>query len=343
MSRAFLMDGEVISNTANTMEEEHGDERKYNEDEKKISRGREKQQDDVEDEEEMYSDEDNDFEDGDEGVEYLHQESNSKNFDKNFQEEDEEDKIYVEDEVPSGMSTDFYADVEKFLNKPPPGFVKNSKKEKKHPKNNTKEGNKKGSLLPNIHDLPKKNVSCKVSTRRTPGNKKTTKKEIDEALLNQAFEYTNKLQQEAINEELHDTPENVTPLKSSSAPSLHRHEPLSQETKPHSANSGNKVTSNGVKPSNNRQRGKKKPPNGVVRRLRSKTQSNGDTFDTSYSKESATSARNVVDFQALVENFQQGTELNHLREELEKSKASMAQSRRAMQEISKEMSGKLKV
>jgi hypothetical protein len=106
---------------------------------------------------------------------------------------------------------------------------------------------------------------------------------------------------------------------------------------------------------------KKNPPNGMVKRLRSQTYTHqtgsasgsghdqrtgggggGGGFDTSVSQSDGGSNRQVLDFNALVANFEQGIALKQLQQELEDSRAAMARSKRAVEEISKEMSTKMR-
>lgn len=324
-------------------------------------------------EEQYYSDEDGkemgeEEEDGEEEeeMEYLHYGSEQQS-----QEFDEDQDALAEDTVPV-MPAGFYSDVDSFLSRPPPMAVKGTKGGKKKKKGSGEE--KLPSSLPVINDLPKmSHVKSKVSSHRTGasgGNSKKAggvNKVLDERLLQQAFEYTNKLQQEAMAEEVYEASLNMQAQKSSSAPQLRpQHQQLHDyeqgqghgrgARKPRSADTD--FPQGG---STNRQHrvsgdGKKKPANSIVRRLRSKTQTNSNQggkpprstaksggFDTSIDGESATSTRNVTDFQSLVANFEQGTHLQQLRAELEESQASMAESRRAMQDISKEMAGKLRI
>ena len=280
------------------------------------------------------------------------------------EEEDIDEEKLNEENVPS-MPEDYYYEIDHFLNKPPP-VLKGVKGEGKKKKNNvTDPQGKKKNTVKSLPVINKAAVQSKVSTRRTgPGNKSKSKA-LDERLLQQAFEYCNKVQQEAMVEEMHEA--NMKQMKSNSAPSLRPQEVLANdlkcaydnsgiERKPRSANNDFPINSNATHKQKSGGQGKKKPPNSMVRRLRSKTQTSVNTngkprrtkgndggFDTSTANESASSARNIVDYQALITNFEQGTHLRQLQAELEESKASMAKSRRAMQDISKEMSGKLRV
>jgi hypothetical protein len=102
---------------------------------------------------------------------------------------------------------------------------------------------------------------------------------------------------------------------------------------------------------NKSSKGKKGATNGgMVKRLRSQTfthQTNETTttsssFDTSLSQSDGGSHRQALDFNALVANFEQGLTLKQLKQELEDSRASMAKSKKAVDEISKEMSTKMR-
>lgn len=371
--RTFLMDGEAISN----------------------------------DEQCLYSDEDDTNEEGEEEeedeIEYMH-----TGVENSYEQEDEDEEFHTltEDNVPV-MPTGFYSNVENFLNKPPPGLAKDAHKQgeetggEKRKKKKTKKGlgdqivkREDMKSLPVIHDMPKVNVPSKVSTRRGPGlnSKKSSHKVLDERLLQQAFEYSNKLQQEAMVEEVYEASllhgaAGTIPQKSSSAPQLRPQEQGAKgvdfrskggggsgsrgvgERKPRSADhdfnvdsasATSRQASHSTSSTKGQGQGRKKTgANSVVRRLRSKTQTNvrglpgsgkpprstasSSGFDTSCEAESGTSTRNITDFQSLVSNFEHGTHLEQLKAELEQSKASMAESRRAMQDISKEMSGKLRI
>lgn len=95
---------------------------------------------------------------------------------------------------------------------------------------------------------------------------------------------------------------------------------------------------------------KNKKGNGMVKRLRSQTYTHQDqltgnqssSFDTSMTHGDGGSNRQVLDFNALVANFEQGITLKQLKQELEESRASEARSRKAVQDISKEMSSKMR-
>jgi len=331
-----------------------------------------------------YSEEGEGYSD-DEEMEYKHNVDQGQ-FQQEY-EHDQGDYEYNNDEdidgladesVPS-MPTGFYSEVDQFLNRPPPGLtINNPKGSKKKKKKGGGDGQKK--QLPDIPDSQNSlsHVQSKVSTRRGGAGKKSSNKVMDERLLQQAFEYTNKLQQEAMVEEVYEASMSLQNQKSSSAPQLrppqYEVDQNSEATrrggggsggiaqrKPRSADGEYSQSHTSSSTAAQRQQaaygqGKKKHPNSVVRRLRSKTQtssgggskqprnrSTSGGFDTSCDMESATSTRNVVDFNSLVANFEQGTNLQQLREELEQSKASMAESRRAMQDISKEMSGKMRI
>jgi hypothetical protein len=342
--RTFLMDGQAISNDEQYSSDE-GD--------------------------------DNDDEEGEEEgeMEYMHYATQQQYQDEQEGEEDEEEFDTLTEENVPVMPTDFYSDVDNFLSKPPPGIGKTTKSKGGGKKKNagSERGQKSSAKsLPVISDvMSKMNVQSKVSSHRTgPGSRKAgAHKVLDEKLLQQAFEYSNKLQQEAMVEEVYEASMNMQAQKSSSAPMLRPQQQQGgggggySERKPRSADtdfqqgSSSSSTSRQNAAGQGGQAKKKSAANSVVRRLRSKTQTNANGnsgkpprnkaksggFDTSSDAESATSTRNVTDFQSLVSNFEQGTHLQQLREELEQSKASMAQSRRAMQDISKEMSGKLRI
>lgn len=330
--RTFLMDGLVMSCT----DEGSSDGKNHN----------------TEDYDE--EDYDDDEEEDDVEIEYKHcdfQEDNHQGDDSAEMEQ------MIDEDAPS-MSAGFYNEIDNFLNKPPP-LLKDKQGSKKKKSTIGDQGKKRGGVGKGLPDVPKFAAQAKVSTHRSgPGAKKSGNRVLDERLLQQAFEYVNKVQQEAIIEEVHEESMRMQALKSNSAPILRKAlNPDIKSTEGNRTNYQKPKSANAEYMNDNSSRSrpkatgnsKKNPAKGIVRRLRSKTQTaNGDQklyrgFDTSVDVESASSARNVIDFEALVANFEQGTHLQQLREELEQSKASMAESRRAMQKISKEMSGKLRV
>jgi hypothetical protein len=374
--RTFLMDGQAISNDECYSSDE--DEGKYSDHEED---GQEEDEGEVEymhnnhsaggqGNHQKHSDRQHEYHDEKNNVEHDEQQYEGGD----YEDDDDDDGLdmQIEEDVPC-MPNGFYSEVDQFLNRPPPGLsVKNIKGGGK--KKGATEAKKK--KLPEINDAQQlSNVKSKVSTRRTgPSGKKSTNKVLDERLLQQAFEYSNKLQQEAMVDEVYEASMSLQYQKSSSAPQLRPHQHDCEQRlggrmdgggagvaqrKPRSADTEFKqsASTSARKQQAAYGQGKKKPASSVVRRLRSKTQtsSGGNSgkpprsvarsggFDTSCDVESATSNRNVTDFQSLVSNFEQGTHLQQLREELEQSKASMAESRRAMQDISKEMSGKLRI
>jgi hypothetical protein len=155
-------------------------------------------------------------------------------------------------------------------------------------------------------------------------------------LLDQAFQYIDRIQQENILDECNPL---MDQRQSASAPLLDRSNEVNTGVMPpRNDRKGNTSSSGSIEK-------KKKSNNGVVKKLRSQTQANANSnktsFDTSSAPQEAGSARNVVDFDALVANFENGITLNQLKAELERSKESMKKSEDSMREITKEFSKKV--
>lgn len=289
---------------------------------------------------------------------------------------DNSENVYEENEevVVPKMPDDFYSDVDTFLNRPPPkakGLKQKSKTREK-----LEEKIVKSTSFPNIllNQKPKK-IESKVNTGRKGPGKKNDKRIIDDDLLQQAFEYTEKLQREATLENEYDEiiATATSKKKSNSAPhNLQSHTRLHHETENDGEDGwseeeeeedmgrrGRMATKNKVdavsaaygnprqKPPKSLSKGQAKK--GVVRRLRSQTadmttsqrEAKEAAFDASSAAQDTTS-RYAVDFDALVANFEQGTTLRALKAELEESRASLARSKQAVQKISSEMASQIR-
>jgi hypothetical protein len=294
--------------------------------------------------------------------------------------------ILNEEAVPL-MPDEFYSDVDSFLSRPPPKFKGLKSQSKTREK--LEEKIMKSTSLPVLLPPKPKKIESKVNTGLKKGQPgKRIEKQIDSNLLRQAFEYTAQLQHQHSGDDNdddllppppHHHLHSMNKKKSSSAPhisssssrgvALHIEEEDDdegeEEGESHSCDRkqaklkqayGSKSQHQQQHQQGSRVKGKK-PPNGMVKRLRSQTYTHqtasaaaatasADTnggFDTSVSRQSdGGSNRQVLDFNALVANFEQGIALKQLQQELEDSRAAMARSKRAVEEISKEMATKMR-
>jgi len=266
----------------------------------------------------------------------------------------DEDEVEVgnEESVPT-MPNEFYSEVDNFLSKPPPKVKGIKAKSKTREK--LEEKIVKSSSLPILVNKPKKlRVASKIDTGRNPGKQKKSKQPIDTNLLAEAMQYVEQVQRESLIEECKSArvPQDGG-KKSGSAPQ----DPQGGRR---GAESGGGRRSQedagpGIAYSSTQGRSKaksakaaaqKKKKENMVRRLRSQTEGRSkenSSFDTSMTTQDGGSLRNAVDFDALVANFEQGLTLQRLKEELEESKASMARSNKAMQQISKEASSQMRL
>lgn len=231
----------------------------------------------------------------------------------------------VSSDEPPHMPNQYYSEVENFLNRPAPSFSGSVKA-------TSNESKKSNNLLPAINK-PKKRVVAEskvgsmIKSKSEPGKIKSS--QFDSNLLAQAFQYVDRIQRENT---LDDFNPPLMDRQSVSAPLLER------GIKTETDNAGEKKSSS----NSNLNSKAKKSGSSIVRRLRAQTQENGKSnFDTTIAPPEAGSARNVVDFDALVANFQDAITLNKLKAELEQSKASMMKSEECMKKITHEFSRKL--
>jgi hypothetical protein len=337
--------------------------------------------------------------------------------DGDYEEEDGEGGVLSEESVVPVMPDEFYTHVDDFLNRPPPKFKGLQNQNKSKMREKLEEKIIKSSSLPVILPPSKpKKVGSKIDTGRKNGPGRKVDRKIDSDLLQQAFEYTARLEREvslkAQDQEDHSSYSSLSKgKKSSSAPHIsqssgsgrprggggsgsmgsksHRDyddddeeeeeeeneiyscdrkqmklQQAYQQSKagPSEAGGGGgrgRGAGGGKSGGRGSGRGKGKKGagttsgSGMVKRLRSQTfthQTNessshpsaGGSFDTSISHSDGGSHRQVLDFNALVANFEQGLTLKQLKQDLEDSRASMAKSKKAVDEISKEMSTKMR-
>jgi hypothetical protein len=339
--------------------------------------------------------------------------------DGDYEEEDGEGGVLSEESVVPVMPDEFYTHVDDFLNRPPPKFKGLQNQNKSKMREKLEEKIIKSSSLPVILPPSKpKKVGSKIDTGRKNGPGRKVDRKIDSDLLQQAFEYTARLEREvslkAQDQEDHSSYSSLSKgKKSSSAPHIsqssgsgrprggggsgsmgsksHRDyddddeedeeeeeeeneiyscdrkqmkfQQAYQQSKagPSEAGGGGRGRGAGGGKSGGRGSGRGKGKkgagttsgSGMVKRLRSQTfthQTNessshpsaGGSFDTSISHSDGGSHRQVLDFNALVANFEQGLTLKQLKQDLEDSRASMAKSKKAVDEISKEMSTKMR-
>ena len=267
------------------------------------------------------------------------------------------ENIGDEDNVPK-MPGGFYSDVETFLSRPPPAVKAAAKKSKTKQKLDDKIT--KSASLPVLVSRapPMHHVDSKVNTGQKKGKPRSHKHKsrqqgLDMQLLEEAFQYTEKLQQESIAQELSGANDadcgGVALKKSGSAPTRGTDKGSDQRSRPPHGGGGAVVMSHEDSGENRRSRvnAKERSSGNVAKKLRQQTKTghghaHHGNFDTSITQPDMVT-RSVVDFDALVENFQQGLTLHKLRSELQESQASMERSRQAMQSISRDAASKMRL
>jgi hypothetical protein len=239
-------------------------------------------------------------------------------------EEDPQDgaEIDLPDETPPPMPPSFYSNVDSFLTRPPPqvsAFAGKAAVESR-------------VQLPNIAStsVKKKKASSKVKSRIQ--HTEQPDRRFDPSLLQEAFAYVDRIQQEVLVEE--ETEIKRLPGKSSSAPSLGRPAEAATSTQKLTAYQSGGPT----KQKKQGKAAKQKDGGGLVRRLRSQT--NADP-DAAFSNLSASALENsgkkpAMDMSALISNFENGILLNKLKAELAASKNSIAESENFMLQLSKD-------
>lgn len=261
------------------------------------------------------------------------------------------------DAPPAPMPISFYDEFDSFMSKPPPKF------------NAVSDGGKHGLARKKAEDVslprlggaqvdggskgkPKNSVSSKirsmVHTGRAIEATGVQGRNFDPALLQEAFAYAERLLNDIEDDDDGCPAERDMPTKSGSAPQL---------SKPHKSNNNN-GSERKLNPYE-RQQQMRKPPKksnsvksgnqsreGVVKRLRSKTAID-DCDDAAFANISAAGleharSKSGLDYDALVQNFENGTTLNKLKAELAASRQSMAESENFMKQMSLEYSKKKK-
>jgi hypothetical protein len=150
----------------------------------------------------------------DDGMEYYDKGGYEDQEEEEYDDDDDDDGEYAsseyvgdEEHVPK-MPEHFYSDVDSFLSRPPPK-VKGQGKKSRAKERLDEQITKSASLpviMPPRQKAPKMQVESKVNTGRTKGPGKKhggyTQRPLDMSLVQQAFQYTEQLQQAALDDEL---------------------------------------------------------------------------------------------------------------------------------------------
>jgi hypothetical protein len=266
------------------------------------------------------------------------------------------------DAPPAPMPTQFYSEFDSFMSRPTPkfsaaagggkGLSKKKGEEERLPRVGPGLGIAAASDRKKSSSVSSKIKSKISASRQAAGG---AERPLDPALLQAAFAYTDRVQQEAYEEEGDGDGEGEgeggrarprgLPAKSGSAPQLskpkqssnnvahlnpYERQQLARGEKKHSSSSG-------------KGKGRQAKGEGVVKRLRSKTAIEApDAFSniSASGLEHSRSKGGGLDYQSLVENFENGTTLLKLKAELAASRQSMADSENFMRQLSKEYSTK---
>lgn len=282
---------------------------------------------------------------------YDNEERKSQDGSDDDYDDDNEDQM---DDNMSQMPSDFYSEVDHFLSRPPPNIkIKKKVGNEEALRNETKESTlplilNKGIAIPSNND--KRPKDKKVKTGRG-GNKSS--EIFDEQLLKQAFQYVESLSQQEVREEEEDRirqREIQRLTKSGSAPQI-----TSEDTNPYAGGMRRQYSEESGVSSAPPQRKKDKAVSGkpkgkasVVQRLRSQAAnssagaapSRGDFDLSNVAQPEMCSNRSLVDFDALVKNFEQGILLQQLQNDLAESKASMTRSEEFMKKLAQDYSRK---
>lgn len=290
----------------------------------------------------------------------------------------------INDKAPE-MPQEFYHNLDSFLTRAPPKLTESSGLKKKTKPKTNKES---APMFPTIvqqqrtsehHNSPPippsdrqpvktKNKSTKDKTSGNSGKKIAT--QIDQSLLSEAFEYTDRLLKEAVIEEAQQQHQIQQQQKAVSTGHTshsgyaaaghrgdvnedrhHTQQASSQPSARHAKSAPDSVYGSSAKQQRSGSGSNKEGGNSVnaIRRLKSNKQTGG-TSSTQKSSSSSNlntgfntategegdSRRNAVDFDELVANFQTGATLQRLRKELEASQASMASSQSYLRNLSKD-------
>eukprot|EP01041_Mallomonas_annulata_P002754 gene2754-5422_t len=242
------------------------------------------------------------------------------------------------------MPGDFYENVDQFLSRPPPKLGTITKKSSKS--------------TPSIPALKKERDELQKKIRLNPGGESSKppirrkseksvepKRFIDESLLMQAMEYTDKLMRDNVLEELREMPSYV---KNARLPPNNTNQIQYEQIDYGIASKGPTASQSKYKNKDmdimKKQKSNKQPTkkNSLVKKLRAQTKiySNDNEFNVSTESDQS-SNRNPLDFDALVANFEQGLTLRKLQAELEESKINIMRSQDAVKKISAEYSRKI--
>mmetsp|Transcript_41016 Transcript_41016/g.41892 ORF Transcript_41016/g.41892 Transcript_41016/m.41892 type:complete len:325 (+) Transcript_41016:133-1107(+) len=281
--------------------------------------------------------------------------NNDDELDENQYDENEDDDINEngdddeENELSSVMPEKFYEGVEEFLSRPPPKLSVMGN------------GNKKISL-PKLKqeklDLQKQmrlnpggpvHASTKTATKKIAKKKESSSasgvKQIDEQLLMQAMEYTDKL----MNEELIDKMRELSSTKNMNTNGRRAFsqghvaegtdDKMTQKGRNRSKDSNDiKRKANGTNTRVGVGGGGPVKRNSVVKKLRAQTRiySHDNEFSISTADSGQDPNKSNLDFEAMITNFEQGITLRKLQAELEDSKINMMRSEDVVKKISAE-------
>lgn len=278
-------------------------------------------------------------------------------FDGMNEEDDAGEEALELDDRPPEMPQEFYAQIDSFLNKPPPSFATEDKKKKKTPK--AAKASTVDSTLPPVpmdgdkeKKKSKKAVTGKVYAQPPPAA--AQERSIDPQLLKEAFEYTDKLLREAVLEEASENPQTQAlqkPNKGSNA--------LARKIAAAAYHGGGNIGGGEVfrqedsmrpypmsapaeLPSNKPKTSKKSLIAGgmgtvkMIRNLKQRVDGapRRPTEDFVVHREAEVDLkRNPVDFDTLLANFQSGSTLDKLRKELAESQQNLAQSEEVVRKL----------
>lgn len=258
------------------------------------------------------------------------------------------------DEIPV-MPVDYYKRVDDFLSMPPPSFVRDMERDDKFAQ---KPAVKFPALSKESHKTKQTGKTSVSGNQGHSGvmlgvlspNRNGKKNGIDGGLLKEAFEYADRLLRDAVADELEEQKLQQQYAMSAAAPKKVVRSGSASDVTGGTLGRGAAVYDTGVrKKAPSKKKGQQRKPEkptrsnseacGLVSRLRQQAaDSNGalDAFDLSTKKEED-GRRCPLDFDALVQNFEQGLTLQRLKAELEDSKQSMQRSNDFLRQMSKDI------
>ena len=270
------------------------------------------------------------------------------------EEEEEDEKFDIDDDFKAPeMPEEFYSNVDMFLRRPAPKLRGEDIVKKKDPKDD-------GHSIPMLPKIAKQKepsesiVQEKVGKKmKKKSTKEATERVINNALLKEAFAYTDQLLREAViqeareKQELADQSNRKEKVLPKSAPpnieTVFGHPTMKSQSNKTASEGGSgvgairKLRSNKQSSSNNKERSHSIGSHS--NHNHSNTAANND-FDVSLEAE-VDLKKNAVNFDELVSNFQNGTTLKKLQRELEQSKQSMQKSEAFLRNLSMEYLSKL--